>query len=281
MIVAKTPQTAEAVAAHYDDLDPFYREIWGEHVHHGLFVTGRETIPEATEKLITHLAATLDLAPGQKLVDIGCGYGATAKYLAGHHDVQVTGVTLSAVQLARARAQTTRAGGLLFEQQDWLANTLPSNSFDRAYAVESSEHMPDKAGFFRQAFRVLAPGGTLGVYAWLAADAPSAWEVEHLLEPICREGRLPGMGTEVEYRNWAEDAGFVPVLSEDLSAKVSRTWTLCARALTRNLLTKPRYLRFLLNHAQSNRIFALTLFRMVLAFRTQAMRYCLLTYRKP
>ncbi len=284
MIVSKTPQTPAAVAAHYDDLDVFYREIWGEHVHHGYFVTGRETIPEATENLITHLAEVLDLRAGQKVVDIGCGYGATARVLADRHEVQVVGLTLSAVQLARAQAQTVRAGSrgsLTFLQQDWLTNTLPETSFDRAYAVESSEHMPDKAAFFRQAFRVLAPGGVFGVYVWLAADAPSAWEVDHLLEPICREGRLPGMGTEGEYRKMAEDAGFVPQVAEDLSAQVSRTWALCAQGLTRNVLTKPRYLRALLDHTQGNRIFALTLFRLLLAYRSKAMRYCLLTYTKP
>ena len=218
------------------------------------------------------------------MVDIGSGYGATAKLLADRHDVHVTGLTLSAVQLARARAQMLQPasrGTVTFEQQDWLTNKLPSGSFDRACAVESSEHMADKAEFFRQASRVLAPGGLFGVYVWLSADAPSTWEVDHLLEPICREGRLPGMGTEAEYRQMAEDAGFVARASEDLSAQVSHTWTLCAKGLAKNLVTQPRYRRFLLDHAQSNRIFALTLFRLVLAYRTKAMRYCLLTYEKP
>ena len=43
MIVPRDPQSAAAVADHYDELDPFYREIWGEHVHHGYWATGRET----------------------------------------------------------------------------------------------------------------------------------------------------------------------------------------------------------------------------------------------
>jgi tocopherol O-methyltransferase len=56
MITPKTIQTTAAVAAHYDELDGFYREIWGDHVHHGYWTTGRESAAEATEALITHLA---------------------------------------------------------------------------------------------------------------------------------------------------------------------------------------------------------------------------------
>ena len=57
MIVPRETQTSAAVAEHYDELDPFYREIWGEHVHHGLWTTGRETPDQAVEALIAHLAA--------------------------------------------------------------------------------------------------------------------------------------------------------------------------------------------------------------------------------
>ncbi len=68
---------------------------------------------------------------------------------------------------------------------------------------------------------------------------------------------------------------------DDISAQVSRTWRLCATRLLRRLATRPRTLGYLLNPANPNRIFALTLFRLLLAYRTGAMRYCLLTFAKP
>ncbi len=85
MIRPKQPQTTPAVAAHYDELDSFYREIWGQHVHHGYWATGRETPAEATVSLIELLAERLSLRPGLRVCDIGCGYGATARYLAATH----------------------------------------------------------------------------------------------------------------------------------------------------------------------------------------------------
>jgi tocopherol O-methyltransferase len=281
MILPKTPQTTAAVATHYDELDGFYREIWGEHVHHGYFVRGDESVAAATEALIARLADRLEVTAGMAVCDIGCGYGATGAWFAERFGAAVTGVSVSGVQVARARRRMPAAGSVRFAQLDWLANGLPDGAFERAYAIESSEHMPDKQRFFDEAFRVLKPGGVLAVCAWLAGERPRGWEIRHLLEPICREGRLPGMGDEAEYRAFGERAGFVVAGVEDWSARVRRTWGICARRVLARVVTEPRYARFLLDKTAGNRVFALTLFRLIAAYRTGAMRYCLLVYRKP
>ena len=280
MITPKRVQTTASVAAHYDELDVFYREIWGEHVHHGYWATGRESVEQAVEALIHLLASRLNLSAGQEICDIGCGYGATAGDLAKNFGVSVTGFSVSAAQVARARLIVPAAGAVVFEVRDWLDNGVADQKFDRAYSVESSEHMPDKQRFFDEVFRTLKPGGLFAICAWLAADAPRPWEIRHLLEPICREGRLPGMGDAADYRAMAVQAGFEVLGVEDISAQVSRTWGICARRFLRMAVTRPRYLQFLVNRREENRVFALTLFRLMLAYRTRAMRYCLLTYRK-
>ena len=95
MIIPAKEQTSAAVAQHYDDLDPFYRELWGDHVHHGLWTTGLENPAQAVENLIACVARRLELDPGQHVCDVGCGYGATAQWLAEHHGVHVTGLTIS------------------------------------------------------------------------------------------------------------------------------------------------------------------------------------------
>jgi tocopherol O-methyltransferase len=274
-------QTAEAVAVHYDELDPFYREIWGDHVHHGYWATGRETAAEAADALVDLVANHLVLAPHLRVCDIGCGYGATAQRLAEQHQVDVVGVTISAAQAARGHARTPHAGSVTIRQQDWLTNDFSANAFDRAYAIESSEHMGEKQRFFAQAFRTLRPGGRLVVCAWLARTDPRAWEVRHLLEPICREGRLPGMGDEDDYRRMGQQAGFEIIGLDDVGDHVQRTWWVCLRRLAGKLATDPRYGRFLLDSTASNRIFVVTMLRLLIAYRTRSMRYCVMVFMKP
>src|SRR5258705_12405349 len=96
MIIPAKEQTSAAVAQHYDDLDPFYRELWGDHVHHGLWTTGLENPAQAVENLIACVARRLELDRGQHGWEVGCGYGAPAQGLAGHHGVLVTGLTILA-----------------------------------------------------------------------------------------------------------------------------------------------------------------------------------------
>ena len=138
------------------------------------------------------------------LCDIGCGYGETARLLASRYAVSVEGVTISESQ-ARLAAER-RAPGVSIALCDWLQNGFADARFDRAYAIESSEHIGDKQRFFAEAFWVLRPGGRLVVCAWIAKTAASRWERRFLLEPICRQGRLPGMGTEDDYRALAGGA---------------------------------------------------------------------------
>jgi tocopherol O-methyltransferase len=277
MIEPRTLQTGADVAGHYDELDWVYRETWGEHVHHGLWRSGRETVAEATDALSDLVAERLAPRAGHHLADIGCGYGATAARLAERLGVAVTGFTLSEEQARIARA---RSGALTFHVRDWLANNMPDAAFDGAYAVESTEHVADKAGLFREAARTLKPGARFVVCAWLSEDRPSPWRVRHLLEPICREGRLPGMGTRREYEAWAAQAGFRTIEYLDLSRQVRRTWTIVVRRVLAKLVTARRYRRYLFGRGNPHRHFALSLPRLILAYRTGAMRYGVFTFEK-
>lgn len=279
MIVPNADQTSAAVARHYNELDPFYRDIWGNHVHHGFWKTGRETSAEAADALANLVAERLDLKPGLAACDIGCGYGETARLFASRYGVSVEGVTISENQFRLAAAHSRP--GVSISLCDWLQNSFPDRHFDCAYAIESTEHMGDKGRFFSEAFRVLRPGGRLVVCAWVAKTDASRLEERLLLEPICRYGRLPGMGTEEDYRALASGTGFALLAAEDISANVRRTWAICIERSAAKLVSDRRYRRFLLKERTHNKAFALTLFLIQAAYATGAMRYCVFTFQKP
>lgn len=96
----------EDVADHYEDLDRIYREVWGEHIHHGLWRTGRESLTQAVEQLVELVAAEASVSPGCSAVDIGCGYGATARQLAARYGARITGLTITPAQFHYAVAAT-------------------------------------------------------------------------------------------------------------------------------------------------------------------------------
>jgi tocopherol O-methyltransferase len=276
VIVPDISQNAVAVADHYDELDPIYRRVWGEHVHHGLWVTGHETPGEAVEALVDTVGDRLGLLPGQACIDIGCGYGSTARRLAVTRGVRVTGFTLSAEQARYAAAHPIPDVDI--QVRDWLANGLADASAGAAWAIESSEHMVDKPRFFAEAHRVLSPGGRLVICAWLAETDASGWKVRHLLEQICREGRLPSMGTREEYEAMARAAGFTVTGYEDVSSRVARTWPICAGRLVKLLLTDGETRRLALGARNRNSFLGIP--RLILAYRTGAMRYGIFTLAK-
>lgn len=282
MIRPAVPPTPGSVARHYDDLDPFYRELWGEHLHHGLFDPGGPGDPqEAAARLVALVAERAGIRAGSRVCDVGCGYGATARLLAEAFGARVMGITLSRAQWEHACAPERRVEGVEIRLGDWLSGELPEEHFDAVVAIECFSHMPDPPGFFRQVFRVLRPGGRWVVCAWLSGDAPGPGVRRYLLEPICREGRLAGLHTAAEIRSLALEAGLHPISSEDLTRRVARTWSISVRRVAGGLLRRRDYRRFLLTSRVEDRAFALTVFRIRAAYALGGMRYGLFAGRRP
>jgi len=281
MITSRCPPVVADVAAHYDELDGFYRDVWGEHVHHGVWETGRETSDEAVRGLVLRVAQRAAIGAGDRVVDIGAGYGAAARLLAREAGARVTAITVSRAQFEYATALPADGDAPTYLLGDWLAAALPDASADAAIAIESTEHMPDPAAALRQARRVLRPGGRLVVCVWACGEAPSRWELRHLLQPICDEGRLATMMSESGHRAHFAAAGLDVVAVDDLSASVARTWSVCLRTIALRLVTRPRYRRYLLDQRMEHRIFLLTMLRILTAYRSGAMRYLLIAARRP
>lgn len=269
-----------AVAAHYDDLDDLYRSIWGSNLHHGYWITGKESAEEAVINL-THLVARLaSIRPGDQVCDIGSGYGAAALTLNHAYGAAVTGMTISPKQFRQAQIAAAGNNCVNFLLCDALQNGLAASAYDAVVAVESSEHFIDKPNLFSEAYRLLRPGGRCVIAAWLTRERPGSWESKHLLEPICAEGRLPSLASVAEYQTMLETAGFCETSFIDLTQTVKKTWTICALRLIKRFFSDSALRRRLLDPGFANRDFAKSVFRIRLAYETGAMRYGLLTAQK-
>jgi tocopherol O-methyltransferase len=211
-----------AVAAHYDELDDLYRGLWGTNLHHGYWITGRESTEEAVANLTRLVAREAALKPGERVCDLGSGYGAAALLWHRDYRVQVTGITISEKQYRYAKSAADGNLQVTFVRRDAARRALPSASFDVVTAIESSEHMASKDRFFCEAHRLLRPAGRCVVAAWLTRDHPARHESKYLLDPICTEGRLPSMASAAEYRSMLADAGFHDIQFSDLTRRVKK-----------------------------------------------------------
>ena len=151
--------------AYYDGpADEIYRTIWGDNLHLGVPRSDESSHPEAMEHTNEIMAAAVDLGPETRVLDLGCGYGSTARYLAANFGCRVTGTNISEkeLDLARQRAAEARLAHLLtFEYEDFHSLACPDNSYDVVWSQEAFLHAADKNAVLSECRRVLKPAGSL------------------------------------------------------------------------------------------------------------------------
>jgi cyclopropane-fatty-acyl-phospholipid synthase len=150
------------VSHHYDHPAEFYRCFLDEDLQYSCaYMTPGNDLDRAQLAKKRHISSKLALKPEHRVLDIGCGFGGLALYLAKYHGVHVTGVTLSKVQLevARRRAAEERLTDLIdFRLQDYRHL---EGTFDRIVSVGMFEHVgrPHYQSFFARTSELLAPDG--------------------------------------------------------------------------------------------------------------------------
>lgn len=271
--MAARENNSGAVASHYDRLDRFYRRLWGDHLHHGLWADPSWTQTQAVRHLVHRVAEDARLTEGARVCDVGSGYGAPARCFADDYGAHVTALTVSESQHAYATAQPVDGPRPDYRLQDVRTNDVPDASMDAVVLIESLSHIDGGASVLREAARMLRPGGRLVVCAWLAAEDPAPWARRWLLDPIREEGRLAVLPTASTVREWATDAGFAIERFDDVTRQVQRTWTVVIGRALRALVTDRDVQRFLFDATEPDRIFARTVLRLWVAYRVGAMRY--------
>ncbi|KAI3923859.1 hypothetical protein MKW92_007831 [Papaver armeniacum] len=177
-----------------------YERVFGE----GYVSTGGfETTKEFVEKL--------ELKPGQKVLDVGCGIGGGDFYMAEDFGAEVVGIDLSVnmVSFALERA-IGRKCSVEFEVADCTKKTYPDETFDVIYSRDTILHIQDKPALFRNFFKWLKPGGKVLISDYCKSAGPPSTDFGEYIKQ-----RGYDLHDVEAYGQMLTDAGFVDVIAED------------------------------------------------------------------
>ena len=211
------------VREYYDLCSEFMVLGWGESLHFAPLSPG-ESLEDSKIRHQRLMISKLELRPGMKVVDIGCGIGGPMRRVAREPGVRVVGINASEVQCNKAR-RLNAAAGLAGVTECLQCNfmdmsAIADHTFDRGYAIESTCHAADKAGAFAEIHRVLKPGALLWGQEMCMTERYDPGDNRHraIKRELMHGIALKDIATFGEVNRALETAGFEVVESEDLAA---------------------------------------------------------------
>jgi sarcosine/dimethylglycine N-methyltransferase len=213
--------TESDIGSWHDRTDERYREFWGESDHWGVFesfVDDPALFEPACRRTDETLLAAAGLDAGDRVLDVGCGGGTTARWLAATVNCHVYGIDLSEVKVDRARKAAAADPRCQFRVASAAGLIFGDGDFTAAWSQAAMYQMLDRTAVLREIYRVLRPGGRL-VFDDLTTPAPRKevtaqgdsmrWVYDRLL--FRPTWSLP------EYRDQLSAAGFVVREAVDLT----------------------------------------------------------------
>lgn len=215
----------------YELMGSLIETVYGDNIHYGYWADDADDspMPIAQERLTDLVISKLDLRPGMRVLDVGCGTGGLARRVRATTGADVLGITLSQWEVDEATRRAEAAGmpdGVSFARVDVTDVPFEDASFDAVVVVEVLVHVQAKRAAFREMQRVLRPGGRLVLAEPvkripLNSEQVATW-LGLRMAPV---PRLPA------YLDMISAAGLDPVETVDLTDRVRRSFTELSNAV--------------------------------------------------
>jgi len=177
-----------AYRAHFDGgVSTLMSQMWGGNLHMGYFEAPDEPLDRAQMRIKQTIAELLALKPGRKLIEVACGVGTTAVFLAEKTGASIDAPNISETQLAEARERAAQAGlsdRVSFAFGDYHHIDAESRSYDAWLCQEALLYAHDRQQVFAEACRVVKPGGRILFTDLTLSEALPAHERESLMADI-------------------------------------------------------------------------------------------------
>lgn len=231
----------ESIRKYYTSTQFEYKLMWNWRLktipalHFGYYDEKATKHAEAVARANEVLAEWAGIQPHSVMVDAGCGLGQSAIWLSQRYHSKVTGITVvpKQIQTIEERLAKDPEPNVAFVLANYLNMPFADNSLDVVWAVESVCHAPEKMLFYKEAYRVLRPGGKLVMADSIRTERPLPPQKEKLLHEIFGRWAIPDIDTVEEHRRHAQEAGFSSFKNRDVTANVLKSYqnlkALCKR----------------------------------------------------
>jgi len=212
--------------------DQIYRDIWGENVHIGTFAREDDSLQDAMARSNINMAEGAGLSARDLVLDVGCGYGALARFLSEKYGCRVLATNISDKEIAWGQELTEKAGladKVSFEWADFHDLPYTEGSFDVYWSQEAFLHAADKRKVLREAHRVLRDGGRLVFTDLLVRHGTPQADRERIYARV----KSPDMWDAGDYAAALKEVGFSIDRQEDWSENVAPTYAWVRRELER------------------------------------------------
>jgi cyclopropane fatty-acyl-phospholipid synthase-like methyltransferase len=170
--------------------------------------------------LIELLVEKAGIQSSSRILDIGCGIGATANYLASIFRCEVVGVTLSPVQAAIAeRTASCNKTACRFVAMDAEESAIAAwAEFDVIWSIEALSHMTERRRVLTEAIGLMKPGGIVAIVDWFKRDSRVS------LADLERSMLVPLLDTQQAYDVAIQACGCSMIAQDDITDHVRKTW---------------------------------------------------------
>jgi len=213
---------------YYDLVTDFYEFGWGQSFHFAPRFKG-ESFDDSLTRHEWYIGSRLQVAPGEHILDVGCGVGGPMRNIARFTKARITGINNNAYQLKRVAAKNIvekLADTCSGVKGDFMNMPFEDATFDGIYAIEATVHAPDRTGCYREIFRTLKPGKLFCAYEWVVTDKYDPKNKYHvqLKEGIEIGNSLPDIARAADVLQSLRDAGFEVLEHSDLAANSEVPW---------------------------------------------------------
>ncbi|MBS4751221.1 class I SAM-dependent methyltransferase [Nocardioides sp. zg-ZUI104] len=228
---------ADAIHHHYDVSNTFYEHVLGESMTYtcAVFPTPQASLEEAQENKYDLVCRKLDLKPGQRLLDLGCGWGGMVRHAARHYGVKALGVTLSREQATWAQNEIKRQGlDDLAEVRHLDYRDVAETDFDAVSSIGLTEHIgvANYPAYFAFIHDKLKPEGRMLNHCITRHDNRGSAHAGAFIDRyVFPDGELAGSGTIVRA---VEDAGLEVQHHENFREHYAKTLAGWCRNLAEN-----------------------------------------------